>query len=562
MNPIDPLAILAEAVVTIGAGDPAAIDRLVLDLRAPTFIEAAASHPDQDAVFLALRGLLRPGFKAEGGKVAKAVEARKKTIAEGAALVAETQRRDDARRLASERREADSSGEWPMERTGPHPDVQESLDYGKYGPKPCFSNLFKIIRDDPRWNRRLRLNLLGSVVEVDGAPIESEPLLSAQVTEWVGDTYGVQYKPDVTRDVIYAVAGMHSYHPVRDYLEALPPWDGKETISRLLTEVLGIKPDDTEAARIEFALHQKFLRRTLIGAVARAMRPGCKMDTALVLVGAQGGMKSTFLKVLFGAKFFGDSPIPIGDKNAAIQLAACWGYECAEMESLNKRTAEEVKQWLSQADDLFRHIFERNARRWPRHSVIAGTTNKMEFLMDSTGSRRFWPVPIPDDTVIDIALLKSLRDALWSEALAAWRGADAAIQRGEFPDVQQRWWFDREEDAVRAEVSRRFEVSDVWDGIVMSWVNLKPTGTLFTIADILEDALKMPKDRMGDPDKRRVGAILRRHGWTDKRARSAGGYRDVWVPVKPVGTPDPRANPATPPIVGAYVPLDDDGVPH
>ena len=439
---------------------------------------------------------------------------------------------------------AEQAVEWSSDSGRPHPDVMRSLDHGKHGPKPCFSNLFKVIRDDPRWGRRLKLNKLGEVVEMDGKPLESEPVVTAELTEWIGDVYGMQLKPAVIRDAVYAVAGVYAYNPVQDYLSALPLWTGAPTIERILPDVIGIGP-----SAVDYLLYQKFVRRTLIGAVARAMRPGCKMDTALIFVGEQGGKKSTFFKYLFGPAFFGDSPIPIGDKNAAIQLAATWGYECAEMESLSRKTAEEVKQWLSQADDLFRHIFERNARRWPRHSVIVGTTNKTEFLTDSTGSRRFWPIPIPDDQVINIHLLRSLRNAVWAEALQSWMDAEAILHRGETPPEHLRWWFERDEDRERASASKRFEVADVWDEVVIKWAN--ECAYRFTIADILEDALDMDKARMGEAERRRVGTILRRHGWTCKSDRSGGIVRDTWRR---------NADHAAPTI--PFVPASDDGIPH
>jgi predicted P-loop ATPase len=48
------------------------------------------------------------------------------------------------------------------------------------------------------------------------------------------------------------------------------------------------------------------LKRTLIGAVARAFNPGCKHDTACVIMGDQGAYKSSFWQCL-GGPFFSDA---------------------------------------------------------------------------------------------------------------------------------------------------------------------------------------------------------------------------------------------------------------
>jgi predicted P-loop ATPase len=49
------------------------------------------------------------------------------------------------------------------------------------------------------------------------------------------------------------------------------------------------------------------MRRTLISAVARALSPGCKVDTALILQGPQGFLKSACFKILAGGIYFDDS---------------------------------------------------------------------------------------------------------------------------------------------------------------------------------------------------------------------------------------------------------------
>jgi len=61
-------------------------------------------------------------------------------------------------------------------------------------------------------------------------------------------------------------------------------------------------------------------RRFFIGAVTRALEPGCKMDTMLVVEGDQGIGKSTAVSELFYNHWFSDDLSDIGSKDANLQL--------------------------------------------------------------------------------------------------------------------------------------------------------------------------------------------------------------------------------------------------
>lgn len=523
------------AAVVAGKSSKGDLKALEIDLLDKDFVEACARENDFKAVLIAVAGLQAHSFTGSAKKVEKAIVKRREAIEAGwreATERSEAERRRVFRQAAAK---AKAEEEWPWERKEAHPIVEAALARTKAGVRPSFGNVFKALRDDPRWGPRLKVNRLGEVVELDGGPIESEGLVTAQATEWLADTYGLHVNTDMTRAGLFAVAETHGYHPVRDYLLGLAPHDGGQPIATILPSILGIHRGRTVAEQNRYALYQKYMRRTLIAAVARAMDPGCKVDTALILVGDQGARKSTFFKVLFGAQFFGDSPIPIGDKNAAIQLRSTWGYELAEMASLSKRSAEEVKQFLSQASDLFRHIYEKNARAWPRHSVLVGSINpKGGFLVDETGSRRFWPIQLPDGAQLDFRALRKLRDAIWSEALAAYQVAKEAIDRDALPDEVSRWWFEPDEDVAREADAEGHTVGDVWDGFVSNWVAsewYKAGGVrkvYFTTSEALSGAVSMPKERQNKLEAERMNRILRRFGWTSKRARRAGGFCEMW----------------------------------
>lgn len=396
---------------------------------------------------------------------------------------------------------------------GPIPEVQERLSKSKEGDvKSTFANVVTIYRQDPRWDS-LRMSKLGDVVEVNSMELLEGPG-TADAAEWLRDQYRIDAPEHVVKSALYAVAQGRVYSPVDDYLESIRGLgDGISTIHGILPKHLGIKDPSP--------LQRRMVTRFLIGAIARAKKPGCKLDTALIFAGKQGAKKSSWFKALFGPEFFGDSPIPIGSKDAPIQLSRVWGYEAAELEDLtSKRTAEAVKAFMSTAADLFRAPFARTARLYPRHTVLCGSFNPRDgVLTDPTGSRRFWIIALPDEWVVPVDLVAAERDAIWAEALMLYERGDP-------------WWFERAEDKDREEAAQEWVEEDPWQALVAAWLN--PPGavippTAFTRAKVMEDAIKIPPAMMDRRASARVGAILTRLGWKEHASPSGHRGQRVWL---------------------------------
>lgn len=100
----------------------------------------------------------------------------------------------------------------------------------------------------------------------------------ASLKVYLNKGYGV-YAPAKTKDALLAVASERAYHPVKEYLESLPEWDGTRRIDTLLTDYLGAE---------DSAYTRAVIRKTLTAAVARIYQPGAKFDSVLILNGPQG----------------------------------------------------------------------------------------------------------------------------------------------------------------------------------------------------------------------------------------------------------------------------------
>jgi predicted P-loop ATPase len=235
----------------------------------------------------------------------------------------------------------------------------------------------------------------------------------------------------------------NSRHPIREYLYGLK-WDGVARLETLFIEYLCA--EDSRYIR-------EATKKALVGAVARAMEPGCKHDHVLVLVGPQGCGKSTALSKL-GKQWFSDSLYTMNGKEAYELLQGSWIVEMGEMAATKRAELEQIKQFISKRADNYRSAYARRAEEHPRQCAFFGSTNDNEFMRDSTGGRRFWPVPVAVTGKGRIAdMTDEIIDGVWAEALALYQAGEP-------------WYFDDAElaedaaavQAAHTEVDSRVEL--------------------------------------------------------------------------------------------------------
>jgi hypothetical protein len=229
----------------------------------------------------------------------------------------------------------------------------------------------------------------------------------------------------VVNDAVAYVADLDHRDVLVDHVKGSPMWDGVERLKDLMTLGFGIvyapRDDEEEAERLEHEETEKYIvavgRNFLIGAIARALRPGCKVDTMPIFMGPQGAFKSTAMGII-GGPFYREISEPPTSKDFYMQLQGVWIGEVAELASISGTKVEtaKVKAMLSRQTDNFRPPYGRESRDYPRRVVFAGTSNPSGTgsLRDETGNRRYDPVACG---TIDLEWLRTNRDQLIAEAL-------------------------------------------------------------------------------------------------------------------------------------------------
>jgi len=236
----------------------------------------------------------------------------------------------------------------------------------------------------------------------------------AQMRAWFQTNYGL-YSERMLRDALEVYFNAHEANPLKDLLETLK-WDGRPRIGSFLHEIL--QCDDTpyyrEVSRLIFA-----------GGIHRAYCPGCKFDEMVVLVGKQGGGKSTIVRWLnMEDRFFREIKTITG-KEGIEALRGVWIAEVAELMAMTRvREAEAVKAFITSQEDSYRPPYARHVETLPRRCTFIGTTNNAQFLSDRTGNRRFYPVHCKVDGYDLLSREKEIREYIrqcWAEALALFR---------------------------------------------------------------------------------------------------------------------------------------------
>ena len=263
--------------------------------------------------------------------------------------------------------------------SGESGDWLKQLEYEKRSTvvKNTLRNLLLILNNDEKL-KGIVFNQLSDGMEIKGAVPWEHPgrfwrdADDAQLISYVDLNYGTfsmrNYNIAVTK-----AADDRSYHPVREFLDALPEWDKVPRVDTLLIDYLGA--DDTPYVRA-------VTRKTLCGAVCRVLSPGCKFDTMLVLNGPQGVGKSTLISRLAG-DWFSDSLnlSDTKDKTAAEKLQGYWIMEIGELAGLKKAEVETLRSFLSRQNDIYRASFGRRATPHLRQCVFFGTTNAVATLL-------------------------------------------------------------------------------------------------------------------------------------------------------------------------------------
>ena len=417
----------------------------------------------------------------------------------------------------------------------------KKLTVSKQGVEKTVHNAVLILQNDPKLSG-IRFDVLANSVEIQkGHPVPWRKDCGKWTNSDDDQLYiylGRRYAefPQRTIDAsLTSVSHARSFHPIKEYFEGLPEWDGTMRAEFLFIDYLGA--DDNVYVREATAL---WLR----AAIARIYIPGCKFDYVPVISGPAGIGKSTMMSKI-GVKWFSDSLTfeDMKDKTAAEKLQGVWIHEISELKGMRKMDVETIKAFISRQNDLYRPAYGKRAEEHPRSCVFIGTSNDGNYLKDVTGNRRFWPI-----TVTGAGLMSpwDLTDddvnQIWAEVYATFKeigrknlylgkeatklavaAQEAALETDEREGLVSAYldvllpedWNDRS-------IPDRKAFFDEFNGEFQEAGSVERDG--ISIAEILTECLGHAKGRTGRKESNEVAGILRRLGYEPSGSRRIGPY--------------------------------------
>lgn len=161
--------------------------------------------------------------------------------------------------------------------------------------KNNMANLETIFLNDQNYKGKIEFNELTQMRTFDRK--DWKDVTENRIKLYLEKEYSLATSIDSINQICSIIADDHSYHPIREYLEAVK-WDGKTRLKIVFTDFLGATDN---------IYTQSVAVVTFVEAVARIFEPGVKLDTCTVLVGKQGTGKSKFIgKIAVNPEWFTD----------------------------------------------------------------------------------------------------------------------------------------------------------------------------------------------------------------------------------------------------------------
>jgi predicted P-loop ATPase len=318
------------------------------------------------------------------------------------------------------------------------------------------------------------------------------------------------------------------YHPLKEYLNGLPPWDGETDYIGRLAAMVHVREsphstlqqdksrgrDGLSEAPVRFA---DILKRWMVSMIAAALDETVVNQVILTLIGRQGSYKTSFMQHILppalSEYYTTKSNSSRMTKDDLFTMTENLVINLEEIDTMPPSELNQLKAMVTQRYVDERRAYGRNKVHLPHVASFVATGNNLQFLTDDTGNRRWLPFEVEG---IDSPWEADIPyEGIYSQTYALYQ------------DVKFRYWFSDEEiQQLRGHV-QQFEVPRPEYELILTFYR-KPVGLERGVYTTSSQII----GRFGNTSLRlslqKVGRAMRELGFRQVKASNA----NYWVVVE------------------------------
>lgn len=318
------------------------------------------------------------------------------------------------------------------------------------------------------------------------------------------------------------------YHPLKEYLDGLPPWDGETDYIGRLAAMVHVKEsphsplqqdksrerNDLSETPVRFA---DILKRWMVSMIAAALNETVVNQVILTLIGRQGSYKTSFMQHILppvlSEYYTTKSNSSRMTKDDLFTMTENLVINLEEIDTMPPSELNQLKAMVTQRYVDERRAYGRNKVHLPHVASFVATGNNLQFLTDDTGNRRWLPFEVED---IDSPWEADIPyEGIYSQTYALYQ------------DINFRYWFtDKEIQQLRGHV-QQFEVPCPEYELILTYYR-KPVGLERGVYTTSSQII----GRFGNTSLRlslqKVGRAMRELGFRQVKASNA----NYWVVVE------------------------------
>ncbi len=260
-------------------------------------------------------------------------------------------------------------------------------------------------------------------------------------------------------------------------------------------------------------LWKKCFKKWIVAAVACGVNPDIVNHQVLVLVGAQGVGKTTWLEKLLPPELKGymySGNINPNNKDTLTTLSENLFINLDELGGFRRNDIDSLKELITKSTIHVRRAYAVYSENYTRRASFMGSVNHFQFLSDDSGNRRFLPF-----TVTDINYRHGIElSKVYSQAYALYTSGSLE------------YWFNHDEIAELQEHMEQYVDTSVEQQLIEKWLEVAKeedgalVSTTTEIAQYFKENDGLP---LNNATVQKIGAKLRLLGF--KRVKHQGVYK-------------------------------------